>query len=171
MSYIALNVVSPKKIDGAVRSLVEILTLEEGNAVFLEYSEPSDFEPEIENCHFNVWLQCNLRGGAPQSGWIIGQDLNAKFIEAIFHTVWRTTEGALQDITPRADGEKQLMFIPDFKRGITLSEHEGRPALISYDNVRVMNGTIMSGIERIKIVPESDFVYRHGLATNAPSNL
>ncbi|HWR51924.1 MAG TPA: SEC-C metal-binding domain-containing protein [Bryobacteraceae bacterium] len=34
-------------------------------------------------------------------------------IEAEFHAVWRDSAGQLTDVTPRVDGEKNVLFLPD----------------------------------------------------------
>jgi len=34
-------------------------------------------------------------------------------MEAEFHAVWKSTEGTLLDITPKADEESRILFLPD----------------------------------------------------------
>jgi hypothetical protein len=53
-------------------------------------------------------------GGQVQYGWIIWSDPRI-YIEAEFHTVWRTPLGELIDITPTVSGEDQILFLPDNK--------------------------------------------------------
>lgn len=85
------------------------------------------------------------------------------FAEAIFHTVWKAPDGRLVDVTPRMDLEKRLLFVPDRDRSIVLTEHEGRPAIHTFDNVRVLGNVLMTPLTEITVVMESDFTQRHGL--------
>lgn len=74
MSGHQLNIVLAKKTDSSIHELILALGLEPSSAKILKYRRPSGFEPEPENCHFNVWVQCDQLGGTPQNGWIVGQD-------------------------------------------------------------------------------------------------
>jgi hypothetical protein len=152
---------SPKKIDAQLRIIIEHLGLDERLATHLKYARPTSFEPEVNNCHFNAWCQWKEMGGEIQHGWIFGQDKAVAFAEAIFHTVWKSPEGRLIDITPRSDNEKRVLFIPDGMRCIELSGHQGMPAINTYDNVRLFGSNIVTPLERIKVVMQSDFVHRH----------
>lgn len=162
--YTRIKSNSPKKVNSAVRRLLLELALPENNAVWLKYKIPNGFTSEPGNCHFNVWVQCEYSGGKPIYGWIISQDVGNDFIEAQFHCVWSDLDGVIFDITPRLDSEKRIMFVLDTVRTVERSEYNGAPALISYDNVRIHRGKVVSGLQRIKIVPQTDFMYKHGLA-------
>src|SRR5690242_4702886 len=148
---------SPTAVNAAVRTLLNELGLPEEGIVFLEYSQPDGFEPEIDNCHYNVWVKCNRDHGGPQAGWIISEHVGARFIEAQFHNVWRSPDGVLRDVTPRADLEQRIMFVPDPVRQIRLVEYEGRPAIRSFDNLRMRDGQVLTRPEPIIVVPTSDF--------------
>jgi hypothetical protein len=163
MGYRA-KVILAHKIDSHIRQLINMLGLNADAVSILKYRKPRGFEPELDNCHLNVCVQCNQFGGTSQYGWIIGQDKQTGFVEATFHTVWRAPDGELIDITPRRDGEKRVLFVPDPNRSIRFTNHEGRPAIISYDNFRMLRGKILSGLREIVIIPTSDFMYRHDLA-------
>lgn len=160
----ALKVMSPRKVDDTIRLLIKFLGLEESAIVLMKYTAPAAFSPEPQNCHFNVWVQCDKAGGRAQHGWILAQDRQQDFAEAQFHTVWHSPCGSLRDLTPRPDGEKRLMFIPDSSRRIALTDHNGAPAIITYDNIRVHRGNVISGITKLKLIPQSDMIYEHGLA-------
>jgi hypothetical protein len=54
-------------------------------------------------------------GGGIQFGWIIWEN-PGWFLEAEFHGVWVSPEGALIDITPRLDRATVLLFLPDSRR-------------------------------------------------------
>lgn len=154
---------SPKKIDRTLTALIAYLGLSPENAVHLKYSRPLGFEPEQEYCHFNVWCQLRLEGGEAQPGWVLAQDKQKSFTEAIFHAVWRHPDGHLVDVTPRKDHEKRLLFVPDNTRSIVLTSHDGRPAIHTFDNVRVLGNSLMTPLTEITIVMEGDFPQRQGL--------
>jgi len=126
MEPIKFNSSSPKKVNVAVRNIAQHLCLDVGNAVLLKFHRPMEFKPELQNCFFNVWVQINFKGGGFQHGWLIAQDTAKDFIEAQFHAVWVDPNGDYVDITPRADGQKRVMFIPDFDRQIRLTHSDGR---------------------------------------------
>lgn len=155
---------SPLTMNPAASRIIAELGLDPSKVAWLPFTHPGGFEPEPDHCHFNVWVQWERCGGEVQPGWIISEVPEAGFIEAQFHAVWRSPEGLLVDITPRSDSEPLVLFVPDPRRKITESDHAGAPAIISYANFKMLQGQVISGISRIKIVPTSDFMYRHGLA-------
>jgi hypothetical protein len=163
MNKVHLKVQSPVKIDMHLRMLLNYLDAVESEAVLLKYTNPLAFLPEPDECHFNVWLMINNAGGHAQSGWVLAQDKAQQFSEAIFHSVWRSPQGKLIDITPRKDREKRLLFVPDHKRQIVLSNHQGQPAIQTYDNVRLKDNLFITPLTPIKAVMQSDFVHRHHL--------
>lgn len=166
-THVHFRVMSPRKINARVRALLQILQLPEESVALLKYKPPADFEAEPSNCHFNVWVQWDKCGGKPQHGWLIGEDAVHDFAEAQFHTVWCSPQGELVDVTPRLDLEKRVMFVPDLQRCVQLIHRNGSPALRTYDNVRIHRGQLLSGIEIIELVPQSDLIYKHGLATRS----
>ncbi len=154
---------SPKKIDRTIHSLVDYLGLNVNDAVHLKFSRPTAFVPEPDYCHFNVWLQTRHSEGKPLSGWIFAQDKQQCFAEAIFHSVWESPDGRLIDVTPRKDQEKRILFVPDPTRSITLTSYKGRPALHTFDNVRVHHNSLITQLTEITLVVEGDFLERQGL--------
>ncbi|WP_165190538.1 hypothetical protein [Caulobacter soli] len=63
-------------------------------------------------CHANVLHQVKHHGGHQVYGWMIWEGTN--FVEAEFHSVWQSGENSeLLDITPRIDGEFEVLFLPD----------------------------------------------------------
>ncbi|MCU0756545.1 MAG: hypothetical protein MUE46_15725 [Xanthomonadales bacterium] len=154
---------SPKRIDAQAAALLAYLGLDASDARHLKFTRPDGFDPEPKNCHLNVWCQLKRGGGSPLHGWVIAQDKAKLFAEAIFHTVWQTPEGRVSDITPREDFEKRLLFVPDRNRTITLSQHEGRPAIITFDNVRMLGSRLITPLTRTKIAMQDGFAERYGL--------
>lgn len=155
---------SPKKTNLAVRNITLHLDLNVDEARLLKFHSPKVFEPQPQNCFFNVWVQMIYAGGDKQHGWLIAQDSTKDFIEAQFHAVWVDPKGDLVDITPRPDGEKRVMFIPDYTREIQLSDSNGQLAILSYDNFRMLQGRVLAQVERIKVVmQDTSFIEKHGL--------
>ncbi|WNO08452.1 hypothetical protein [Teredinibacter sp. KSP-S5-2] len=159
------NPKSPKKVNGSVKNIIRHLDLNENEVVLLKYFRPSEFSPEIHNCFFNTWVKMKCAGGDMQHGWMISQDSTKEFIEAQFHAVWINSEGAFIDVTPRPDNEKRVMFVPDHNRKIELSQSNGQPAILSYDNFRMLNGQALAKLERIRVVMhDTNFIKEHALS-------
>lgn len=154
---------SPNTVNSHLRVIIDYLGLDEKEAVLLKYRKPAEFEPEVDNCHFNCWVAWDRSGGAIQHGWILSQDLAHSFSEAIFHSVLRREDGTLVDVTPRKDSEKRLLFIPDQKRQVVLTQYNGFPAIRTYDNVRLKGQIFLTGLSEIVVVPDSGFAKRYGL--------
>lgn len=164
MEDVRVQVFAPHTVTARVRVLICYLRLRESDVVLLKYEAPRDFVPEPQNCHFNVWVQWDKAGGEPQHGWLLAEDAVQDFAEAQFHTVWRSPDGRLLDITPRADAEEHVMFVPDAGRSIQLNDHDGRIAIITYDNVRIYRGRVITELEQIRLFPQSQLIYEIGLA-------
>ena len=80
----------------------------------------------VDECYYNVACHIQNHGGSIQYGWTIWENHNV-IIEGNFHACWRNMVGELIDITPKEDGEKEILFLPDTKR-----VYDGTPI----DNVR-----------------------------------
>ncbi len=63
-------------------------------------------------CFPNVGRMVRERGGQQVNGWVIWQWANI-LVEAEAHSVWRSPEGKLADITPHDNGEKEILFLKD----------------------------------------------------------
>jgi hypothetical protein len=70
---------------------------------------PKEFARPKE-CFYNVRTAIESFGGECAYGWIIWLWPNV-FIEAEHHSVWKTPSGRLLDITPKADGERKIVFL------------------------------------------------------------
>ena len=66
---------------------------------------------EAGQCHINVERHVQAHGGTPLYGWIIWQ--SAALLDAEFHCNWSDREGEVWDITPKADGETTILFVPE----------------------------------------------------------
>lgn len=56
-----------------------------------------------------------MDGGSIQHGWSMREQPQV-YAEAAFHAVWRNSDGSLIDVTPRADEQMRILFLPDLKR-------------------------------------------------------
>jgi hypothetical protein len=109
---------TPKKIAENVYRLREILRIH-STPVFV----PVRPQPgcRVGSCFHNVGDYIAARGGSVQHGWLVWE-CPGRLIEAEFHAMWVSPAGVLEDITPKPDGEEQVLFIPDAGRF-----YEGRP--------------------------------------------
>lgn len=78
--------------------------------VFVPVGEPVQQEPGY--CFYDVKAKISEAGGEMICGWTIWECPNI-FLEAERHAVWRSAIGSLVDVTIKADGEKQILFLPD----------------------------------------------------------
>ncbi|KAA5607344.1 hypothetical protein F1188_00835 [Roseospira marina] len=107
---------TPEKATGKVGQFCRSLSREK--AVYLTLQP---FEGAVaENCHLNTAEAVRRFGGRVVYGWTVW--VSRSCAEAIFHSVWETPEGELKDITPKADGEGEILFVPDPKRSRDLEE-------------------------------------------------
>ena len=83
----------------------------------------STFQPELIDveaghgceagaCFENVKKVVKMLGGSVQHGWKM-REQPTMFAEGEFQAVWRNPEGRLVDVTPRTDGQRQIVFLPD----------------------------------------------------------
>ena len=85
--------------------------------VFLPFT-PIDARYLPKFCHLNVMHAVERFGGRRVFGWVIWELAKFKFVEGEFHSVWETPEGHLVDLTPRVDGEAEILFLRDDRRRI-----------------------------------------------------
>ena len=62
-------------------------------------------------CQMNVNHRVLNEGGERVDGWMIWE--SPAFVDAESHAVWRDADGNLIDLTPRADNEPEILFLPD----------------------------------------------------------
>jgi len=70
---------------------------------------------DVNECFNKVKNHVRIHGGSIQYGWIIWEIPNI-FLDAEFHAVWVNPSGDFIDITPKPDGEKIILFLPDSLR-------------------------------------------------------
>jgi hypothetical protein len=86
---------------------------------------PETFAVQSE-CYGNVAEKIRRDGGSLRYGWQIWEKKRL-FIEAEFHAVWVSPNGAMIDITPKDIPTKSILFLPD-----PIRRFEGR----RIDNIR-----------------------------------
>ena len=90
--------------------------------------EPGE-ECQPDRCFENVGALVRRRGGAMLTGWCL-RELPTVYVEGVFHAVWRGPDRSLVDVTPRADGQTRILFLPDSKTRWDGGEIEPRRLLL-----------------------------------------
>jgi SEC-C motif len=67
---------------------------------------------QVNECFPNVQRKIATHGGSIQHGWTIWERPGL-FIEGEFHGVWVSPEGTFIDVSPKVDGETEILFLPD----------------------------------------------------------
>lgn len=67
---------------------------------------------QAEDCHRNTAEKVLRDGGQRQSGWVIWE-LPDWAIQLEFHSVWRSPQGYLADVTPPLHKGPVVLFLPD----------------------------------------------------------
>ena len=102
-------VTTPPIVSGKIKELADEI---KDNAV-LTYIPCNPFPDALHNeCFPNVERTKNTHGGEAVNGWVIWQRGNV-LIEAEAHSVWKSHEGVLIDITPHNHGENKILFLQD----------------------------------------------------------
>lgn len=157
---------SPRRITPQIRALIHELDLEEKKAIWVKYKRPKKFTPQAGECHINAWIQTLHEGGKIQSGWTFWQNTTLSFAECEFHTIWINSSRFPCDVTPRADGENEILFIPDKNRQIVFTKYDDQPAIKTFGNLRIQHGRIINLAEPEIRVLSTDLIHIHSLATH-----
>ncbi len=164
-----VRITAPKRVDGKITALAQKLGLDASRAQLLKQRRETRFEPELDNCHINNLVKTRFDGGRISYGWVIGQDKTNDIVEAHFYSVWQGEGDTLVDITPRPTSERRLMFIPDPVRKIAFTSYAGRPAISTYDVVRMSKGEVVSPVREKIFIPYSELIYQFGFARKSAS--
>jgi hypothetical protein len=104
-----LTITTPKEVTSDVSAFsAELATGQTPLTVQVQ----ADDDAVVGECFQNVRRRQHSHGGSMQLGWIIWE-CPKLFLEAEFHAVWADTNGALTDVTPKGDGESEILFLPD----------------------------------------------------------
>lgn len=63
------------------------------------------------DCFVNVERKVKDAGGTCQYGWVIWE-WEGVMLEAEFHAIWVSQDGKRLDVTPKADHETRILFLP-----------------------------------------------------------
>ena len=119
-----LAATTPKAISPEIMRFCETI-IPGSTPIFMEVQpEPGSV---MNECFDNVSTFVKRRGGTPLLGRTIW-NYHDLWLEAEFHSVWKTPDGELTDITPPVDGESVLMFLPD-PPGLSITTTPGYPAI------------------------------------------
>jgi hypothetical protein len=110
MNRSSTSTITPREIDVVVKEFC--LTVSPGNSPVSVDVIPQKAGAIQDECFFNVQNVIRKKGGRIIYGWIIWLWPRV-LIEANHHAVWEKPDQALIDVTPRADGEKRILFLPD----------------------------------------------------------
>ena len=154
---------TPRTISSDIRNLLELLDLSEQAAYYIKYTNETAFSAEFENCHVNNLVKRKLNGGKLVFGWIIWENKEVNFIEANFHSLWKDNNLKLYDITPRRDNETTILFVQDNHREIEFTKHLNSPAIKTFNNLRIQNGQIITGIIPVFAIMTSPLLVEYDL--------
>jgi hypothetical protein len=127
--------------------------ISQAEPVFLPFVDLS-LGYQAGNCHANVLHRARTAGGERVNGWMIWVS-PPSFAEAEFHCVWRSPNGEFVDITPRADREERILFLPDPSTRLTRGPRGG---ILQPCNRNMQGGYSVFGMP-----------YQHPAAENAVS--
>lgn len=110
------------------------------------------------DCFNNLDRVISKAGGSCLLGWAL-YEWPGVFIEAECHHVWKKKNGSLQDPTPRNDGRKRIVFLPDPSLSV-FSFPDNKRLLLTDDPViteylsmidKLKDGRLSSGKETLKL--------------------
>lgn len=120
----AVRTTTPPEITRAVLRLTERVVPSAAPVYLPVKPEPGAIMAE---CFPNVQAKIASAGGTMLCGWQLWEWPHV-LVEAEFHAVWVSPTGEMLDITPKAEAETRILFVPDPQR-----HYEG----VSVDNVRL----------------------------------
>lgn len=112
-----MDLITPQEITDEIDNLCQDL-VEDPVPIFLDVNPFNG--AQINDCFRNVERFIRRNGGEICYGWQIWEWPDI-MIEAEFHSVWISPNGDLRDITPKARGVDQILFLEDPVRA-----YEGR---------------------------------------------
>jgi hypothetical protein len=106
------NIIVPEDLTDAVVSFCRKVSPHQ-----LPCYVPVEPEPycRINFCFQNIAKKIEIDGGSIEYGWQVWMWPDV-FIEAEFHSVWKSPDDIYVDITPKDDAHQEILFIPDSKK-------------------------------------------------------
>ena len=107
-----MTTTTPSEIHEGIRRLCQKI-----GATGLPFYVPVVPEPTARSqfCFPNVDDKVRRNGGECVLGWCLW-DKPTYWVEGEFHAIWRSPDGVFQCVSPHADGEQTLLFLPDKRR-------------------------------------------------------
>jgi len=104
---------TPNITDIYLEKLLNKMKLQKSSGVYIDVKPDAD--AKLSECIYNVKNKIKIDGGREVLGWEIWK--TNILIEAQFHSVWQSTNGNFEDITPRESGAnvEKILFFPDKK--------------------------------------------------------
>jgi len=112
---------SPRRISPAILSLCQEINPDAEPVVVPVKPDTGAIPSE---CFYNVTERIKRDGGSMVYGWTIWE-WSRVFIEAEHHAVWEK-DGELLDITPKQNGERKIVFLPDPSADYDFEGHRRR---------------------------------------------
>ena len=100
---------TPRTVTSEIRKFCDQLV---GSGNLRRVRVKSAPEAAENDCFHNVSDHLKAHGGSSILGWTIWE-WPATMIEAEFHCVWLSSKGDLIDITPKPDGDPEVLFLRD----------------------------------------------------------
>ncbi|MCR6496278.1 hypothetical protein LJB71_08640 [Thermomonas sp. S9] len=119
-----MHTTTPGEISRPIKRLIEKV-VPGGNGIYLPVNPEAG--AVVNECFPNVQAKLERDGGQMLCGWQVWEWPHV-LVEAEFHAVWKSPAGALVDITPKAQNETHILFVPDPRLS-----YQG----LAKDNVRV----------------------------------
>jgi hypothetical protein len=104
---------TPKHIGDSIVKFCNSITGATPPAYFVPVKAVAD--EKLDDCVNVVSRKIARDGGKPITGWIIWH-APSLFVEAEFHCIWESPSGEKIDVSPKPDGETQILFLPDSSR-------------------------------------------------------
>jgi len=121
-----METTTPPTISDAVLTFCGEIT----SAAMPEYIQVEPDHTGIHGeCFSNVRDRVKSEGGSIVYGWTIWE-WPGVLLEAEFHSIWEDRDGARIDVTPKPDGERQILFLPDRSQEFDFETRQRR------DNIR-----------------------------------
>lgn len=104
-----MHTTTPKEISRPIKRLIEKVA-PGAKAIYLPVTPES--AAVVNECFPNVQAKIERSGGSMLCGWQVWEWPHV-LVEAEFHAVWQSPAGELVEITPKAQQEPRILFVPD----------------------------------------------------------
>lgn len=154
-----MHTTTPPRISRRIQQLTASI-VPDGKPVYLTVHPETG--AVANECFPNVEAKIAIAGGRMQCGWQIWEWPQV-MVEAEFHAVWVSPEGQMVEITPKAQGENTILFLPDPRRtysGISL----GNVRMPLRDDLLVLH-FIKASDAITHVLNRGERAFQHGLVS------